>query len=49
VNEETRDLLYAYFRDRELSPHYCQDTLNVVGFESIGIFGAVKVSNPEAR
>jgi hypothetical protein len=37
------------FKDRELSPHYCQDTLNVVGFESIGIFGAVKVSNPEAR
>jgi hypothetical protein len=37
------------FRDRARSPHYCKDALNVVCFESVGIFGAVEVSNPKAR
>lgn len=39
----------AYLRDGESPPHHGQDTLNVVRFESVGIFRAVEVSDPEAR
>jgi len=39
----------AYLRDGESPPHRGQDTLNIVRSESIGIFGAVEVSDPEAR
>ena len=39
----------AYLRDGESPPHHGQDTVDVVRSESIGIFGAVEVSNPEAR
>ena len=39
----------AYIRDGEPSPHHGQDAVNVVGHESIGIFGAVEVSDPETR
>lgn len=39
----------AYFRDGESPPHHGQDALDVVQSEGIDIFGAVEVSDPEAR
>jgi hypothetical protein len=39
----------AYLRDGESPPHHCEDTVDVVSSESIDIFGAVEVSDPEAR
>ena len=38
-----------YFRDGESAPHHGQDALDVVRSEGIDIFGAVEVSDPEAR
>jgi hypothetical protein len=39
----------AYLRDGESPPHRGQYAVNVVRSERIGIFGAVEVSDPEAR
>jgi len=39
----------AYLRDGESPPHHGQDTADVVRSKSIDIFGAVEVSDPEAR
>lgn len=38
-----------YLRDGDPSSHHGQDTVNVVCYESIGIFGAVEVTDPETR
>jgi hypothetical protein len=39
----------AYIREGESPPHRGQDAVNIVCSESIDIFGAVEVSDPEAR
>jgi hypothetical protein len=47
--DQLAEKVRAYLRDGESPPHRSQDTANVVRSESIDIFGAVEVSDPEAR